>query len=336
MRLIQAVPFRTAKAVRTDKDTILVRVRYQGVEGWGEAAPTDTYQQDVASAEKTLSAIAPKLTDANPFHLETILGVLIHEYPDQLATVAAVDAALHDLVGKLLDLPVVHLLGLNENTAPLTSYTLGIDEPHAIAERARNAGQYPIFKLKTGSPDDAAMLEAVRNVAPHKPIRIDANAAWTVEQAIRNILDLRRFNIEFVEQPLPRDDLEGLARVRAAVDLPIVADESCITLADVARCAGHVDGINIKLSKCGGIREGLKMIRVARALGLKVMLGCMIESQLGIAAAAQLAPLADWIDLDGHLLLANQPFTGLGGAGGRLTIGTGPGLGVRPAIPLNE
>lgn len=331
MQLKQAVPFRTAKAVRTDKQTLLVRIKFRGVEGLGEAAPTDTYHQDLASAEKTLSAIAPKLVGRNPLHLETILGDLITEYPDQLASVAAVDAALHDLIGKMLHLPVVHLLGIDERTTPLTSYTLGIDQAEAIAERARQAAEYPIFKLKTGGPDDIAMLRAIRSVAPEKTIRVDANAAWSADEAIERIHELAPYNLEFVEQPCPRDDLQGLARVRDHVDLPIIADESCITLADVPKCAGHVDGINIKLSKCGGIREGLKMIRVARALGLKVMLGCMIESALGIAAAAQLAPLADWLDLDGHLLLANAPFTGLGGRHGRLTIGQGPGLGVQPA-----
>ncbi|MCB9853954.1 MAG: dipeptide epimerase [Phycisphaerales bacterium] len=330
LNLRQAVPFRTAKAVRTDKQTLQIHLQYQDVVGWGEAAPTDTYRQDLASAERTLQAIAPKLRGRNPFHLETILNELIAQHPDQLATVAAIDAALHDWIGKKLGIPVVHLLGIDERTAPKTSYTLGIDDPESIAGRALRAAQYPVFKLKTGGPDDIAMLRAIRNVAPDKPIRLDANAAWTCDQAIENIRELATFGIEFVEQPLPAADYDGLARVRAAVNVPIVADESCVTIRDIPKCAGCVDGVNIKLSKCGGIREAHKMIHVARALGLKVMLGCMIESELGIAAAAQLAPLADWIDLDGHLLLADGPFEGLNGANGRLTIGRGPGLGVRP------
>lgn len=330
IQLKQAVPFRTAKAVRTDKETLLVRVRHGNVEGWGEAAPTDTYRQTLVSAEETLAAIAPRLTDANPFHLETILGSLIENHPDQLATIAAIDGALHDWIGKRLGLPVVHYLGLDERHMPLTSYTLGIDDPAAIAKRAEKASEYPIFKVKTGSTDDAAMIRAIREVAPAKVIRIDANAAWTPDEAIERIQALSEFNLEFVEQPVPAHDLDGMGRVRNAVDLPIIADESCVTPADIPKCSGHVDGINIKLSKCGGIREGLKMIRIARALGLKIMLGCMIESALGIAAAAQLAPLADWIDLDGHLLLADGPFDGLGGRHGQLTIGRAPGLGVTP------
>lgn len=331
LALKQAVPFRTSKAVRTDKQTLWVRIQHADVEGWGEAAPSDTYRQDLASAEKTLNTIAPLLVDLNPFHLETTLNRLVETFPDQLATIAAVDAALHDLIGKLLGIPVVHLLGLDERSIPITSYTLGIDTPDAIGRRAEQAAEFPIFKLKTGSPDDVAMLGAIRSVAPRKNIRIDANAAWTTSQAIESIRELDQFNLEFVEQPLPAEDLQGLARVRDAVRMPIIADESCVTLKDVHRVAGHVDGINIKLSKCGGIREAMKMIRVARALDLKIMLGCMIESALGIAAAAQLAPLADWIDLDGHLLLADGPFEGLGGRAGRLTIGSAPGLGVRQA-----
>lgn len=330
LHLKQAVPFRTAKAVRTDKQTLQIHLEYEDIVGWGEAAPTDTYRQNLESAEHALKAIAPELLGRNPFHLESLLNDLIARHPDQLATVAAIDAALHDWIGKKLGVPVVHLLGIDERTAPKTSYTLGIDEPDAIAHRAEQAAQYPIFKLKTGGPDDVAMLKAIRNVAPDKPIRIDANAAWTTQQAIDRIRELSQFNIEFVEQPLAADNYEGLARVRADVDIPIVADESCVTIQDVPKCAGCVDGINIKLSKCGGIREALKMIRVARALNLKIMLGCMIESELGIAAAAQLAPLVDWIDLDGHLLLTDGPFEGLDGADGQLTIGRGTGLGVRP------
>ncbi|MCA9255448.1 MAG: dipeptide epimerase [Phycisphaerales bacterium] len=330
LHLKQAVPFRTAKAVRTDKQTLLIHLHYEGVVGWGEAAPTDTYHQDLASAERTLNAVAPSLRGKNPFHLETTLNELVAQHDDQLATIAAIDAALHDWIGRKLNIPVVRLLGVDERVAPKTSYTLGIDDPDAIARRAEQAAGYPIFKLKTGSEDDDAMLEAIRRVAPHKPIRLDANAAWTCDEAIENIRRLERFRIEFVEQPLPADDYEGLARVRENVNVPIVADESCVTLMDVPKCAGVVDGINIKLSKCGGIREAHKMIHVARALGLKVMLGCMIESELGIAAAAQLAPLADWLDLDGHLLISDGPFTGLGGQDGRLTIAGGPGLGVQP------
>ncbi len=334
MTLKLAVPFRTSKATRTDKQTILVRLAHDGIEGFGEAVPMDTYGQTLESSESTLQDIAPMLKDRSPFHLEPALSMLLAAFPDQHATIAAVDAAMHDWVGKRLGVPVVNLLGLHEKYLPLTSYSIGIDDPDACARRAEAALAYPIFKLKVGGANDAAVLAAIRRVAPTKPIRVDANGAWGVDEAIEAIQRLSEYNIEFVEQPLAADDLDGLDRLCRRVTVPIVLDESCVVPRDVPLCAGKAAGINIKLGKCGGIREALKMIHIARAVGLRVMLGCMIESPLGIAAAAQLAPMVDWLDLDGHLLLASPPFDGIGGAAGRLTIGQSLGLGVYPTGPL--
>jgi L-Ala-D/L-Glu epimerase len=323
-----AVSFRTATANRTDKETIWVRVTHSGVEGWGEAAPVDTYNQSLDSAEATLSAIRSLLSQFEPFDLECIIERLLEGFPDQLATVSAIDAALHDWVGKLTGVPTIRLLGLNPSRVPPTSYTLGIDDPEQIEAKLEAAAPFPILKIKLGSSRDAQTLELVHRLAPGKIIRVDANTAWTLRDALAKLPQLAELGVEFVEQPLAAKDLSGLKRLKETGIVPIVADESCVRPADVLRVAGHVDGINVKLSKCGGIREAIKMIHLARAVGLKVMVGCMIESSLGIAAAAQLAPLADWLDLDGHLLLANDPFTGLGGENGRLTIGQGPGLGV--------
>lgn len=323
-----AVSFRTATAKRTDKETLWVKVTHFGVEGWGEAAPVDTYNQSLDSAEAVLPTIRSLLLQFEPFDRENIIDLLLKTTPDQLATVAAVDAALHDWVGKLTGQPTVRLLGLNTSRLPQTSYTLGIDDPEQIEAKLEAAADYPILKIKLGSPRDARTLELVRRLAPAKTIRVDANTGWTLNEALSKLPQLAEFGVELVEQPLAASDLSGLKRLKELGTVPIVADESCVRPADVLRVAGHVDGINVKLSKCGGIREATKMIYVARAVGLKVMLGCMIESSLGIAAAAQLAPLADWLDLDGHLLLANDPFVGLGGKDGRLTVGQGPGLGV--------
>lgn len=322
--------FRTAKAIREDKHTLWVKVTHRNIVGWGEAAPIDTYRQNLESAEKALSLMVPLLEDRNPLEVEDTTRLLLDRFDDQRATVAAVDAALHDWAGKQFGIPVHRWLGLKSTPIPLTSFTIGIDEPKAVAQRVREAMDYPILKLKIGGPNDEEILAMVRELAPTKTIRVDANTAWTVEQSLQMLPRLSRYGVEFVEQPLVAADREGLRRLKEAGICPIVADESCVRPADVLGLAGCVDGINIKLSKCGGIREAMKMIHLARAAGLKVMLGCMIESSLGISAALQLAPLVDWLDLDGHLLLSHDPFTGIAGAGGRLILGPDPGLGVGP------
>ena len=325
-------PFRTASAERTDKKTICVRLEHRGVEGWGEVVPMDTYGQSLESAEDALREIARHLAgdDLNPFHVEPIVEHLLSRFDGQRAAIAGVDAALHDWIGKKLDLPVSEYLGLDPSKAPATSFSIGIDEPNAIREKTRAAEAFPILKVKVGADRDEQTLAIIREIAPRKTIRVDANMAWSVEQALERIPRLAEYDIEFVEQPIPAGDNEGLRTLRDAAICPIVADESCIRPSDVPGLAGCVDGINIKLSKCGGVREALKMIHIARSLDMKIMLGCMIEGSLGIAAAAQLAPLADWLDLDGHLHLSQDAFTGFGGTCGRLRIGQSPGLGVCP------
>lgn len=328
--LKQVSVFRTAKAARTDKQTLWVQLEHDGVVGWGEAAPMDTYHQSLETAEETLSAIASTL-ESDPMAVEKIVGDLIRRFDHQLAAVAAIDAAIHDWAGKYFEIPVTKWLGLDARQFPLTSYSIGIDEPDKIAEKTKQAAAYPILKVKVGTDHDEETLSIIREIAPEKIIRVDANAAWSVDEALVRISRLRKFEIEFVEQPIAASDHTGLRKLKDAKLCPIVADESCIRPADVVALQGCVDGINIKLAKCGGIREAIKMIHIARSLGLKVMLGCMIESSLGISAAAQLSPLADWLDLDGHLLLANDPFKGLEGQGGRLRVGQAPGLGVLPA-----
>jgi|CXWL01.1.fsa_nt_gi L-alanine-DL-glutamate epimerase-like enolase superfamily enzyme len=327
--LKMAGTFRTAKATRTDKQTLWVKIAHQQIEGWGEAVPMDTYGQTLESSEKTLDRIGPLLGN-DPFAIEETIGRLLREFDDQRAAVCAVDAAWHDWIGKRLEISTCRMLGLVPSRAPATSFTIGIDEPQAVAQKVLAAASFPILKVKLGHGIDERMISEIRRIAPDKMIRVDANTSWTVDEALKKLPALAECGVEFVEQPLPAGDVDGLRRLTQARICPIVADESCIRLADVVKLAGCVDGVNIKLSKCGGLREALRMIHVAKAHGMRVMLGCMVESSLGIAAAAQLAPLADWLDLDGHLLLAEDPFTGLGGQGGVLTIGEGPGLGVRP------
>ncbi len=324
-------PFNIARVNRsaeTRKEVLLVRIEHESRVGWGEAAPIQYYHQSLDSAEAAL-ARAAGLLGTSPFRLEEIHERLWKEIPDQSAAIAAVDGALHDLIGKLLGIPVWRMIGLSPERVPLTSFTIGIDDMDTIARKVREAEEYPILKIKVGTPDDETLLRTVRAAAPDKVLRVDANCGWTPENAIDRMRMVAGFRVEFIEQPIPAGNLEAVAVLRNASVAPLFADEDSVGEADVVRCAGKYDGINIKLSKCGGIRPALRMIHAARALGLKIMLGCMVETSVGIAAAAQIAPLVDYVDLDGHLLLADDPFEGIGGARGILTLNDDPGLGIR-------
>jgi L-alanine-DL-glutamate epimerase-like enolase superfamily enzyme len=241
---------------------------------------------------------------------------------------AALSAALHDLVGKRLGIPVYRLWGLDPCLAPKSTFTIGLDEPDRIKAKVREAEEFPILKVKLGTDRDLEILRAIRE-ATDKEIRVDANCGWTVKGAIRMLPVLEEFGVTVLEQPLPPEDLDGLAAVTAQAEIPVIADESCKTVADIPPLIGKVDGINIKLAKCGGLREALRMVAVARAHGLMVMVGCMIESSLGITAAAHFTPLVDIVDLDGAALLSNDPFIGAHIDGGQLTLPSDPGLGVR-------
>ena len=307
----------------------------EGNEGWGEAVPTPYYGETAETVRAVLPHFAEALHDAaqgDPFALERIEAAVGARLGRNPAAKSAISAALHDLVGKRAGLPVWRLLGLDPASAPLSSFTIGIDEPEVMRAKVREAAAYPILKIKVGTPRDEEMLRAVRDEAPDKTLRVDANTGWTVKEAMRGLPMLAEFGVEFVEQPLPAADLEGLRLLRTVSPLPIVADESSVTLADVPRRAGVVDGINLKLSKCGSLREAVRMVHCARAHGMRVMMGCMVESTLGIAAAVQLAPLMDYVDLDGAALLAHDPFAGPGlEPDGSLRFNQEPGLGVTRA-----
>jgi L-alanine-DL-glutamate epimerase-like enolase superfamily enzyme len=323
-------PFLIARSMddtSTEREMLFVRIEHKGKVGWGEAAPTSYYHQTLDSSEAALKAMGEMLGN-DPFALDRILDPIYARFADQSAAIAALDGALHDLIGKLLDMPVWKLLGLDAEREPLTSFTIGIDKPEVMAAKVREASEYPILKIKIGTPDDDAVLTAVRREAPNKTLYVDANCGWTSANVLERMKSTWRYKIECIEQPTPPDDLKGLAAVRAAGLGPILADESCIGVDDVLRCVGVFDGINIKLSKCGGMRRALQMIHTARSAGLRIMIGCMLETSVGLAAAAHLGPLVDYLDLDGHLLLADDPFDGLGGAAGQLTLTDRPGLGL--------
>ncbi len=325
-------PFRISRSVRTGDVLVWLKLELDGVEGWGEADPSAYYGETTATVEAALQKLSPRIEEIDdPFQLERIEADLKALLGKNGAAHAAVQAALHDWVGKKVGLPLWKVWGLDPATAPLSSFTIGLDEPDVMAAKTREAEEYPILKIKLGSADDEARLEAVREAAPDKLLRVDANAAWTPREAVEGIAMCADYDVEFVEQPLPPHRNAELAFVRERSLLPIIVDESSLVATDIPALAGIVDGINIKLAKCGGPREAIRMVHTARAFGFKVMLGCMLETTLGIAPVAHLAPLVDYADLDGAALLKDDPFRGPHLEAGRIVLGDGPGLGVELA-----
>jgi L-Ala-D/L-Glu epimerase len=300
-----------------------------GAEGWGEAAPNRFYGESVASVVEALARFTPVLEMADPWALESAETAMNAAIGRNGSAKSAVSAALHDLAGKRLGVPLYRLWGLDPKNAPRSSFTIAIAANHdELERRIAEAAEYPILKIKLGTDRDAEIIGAVRKGAPDKTLRVDANAAWTPKHAVRMIEVLVGAGVEILEQPVPAHDLEGLRYVRDRSPLPVIADESCVTASDIPRLVGAVDGINIKLSKCGGLREALRMIATARAHNLRVMAGCMVETSLGISAAAHLAPLLDFADLDGAALLRDDPYEGASIQNGIIRIPSGPGLGV--------
>ena len=316
-------PFKIARRA-TDVSRQVISVEIDG--GIGETAPARLYGETVQTVSVALEAIAPALPkdlDAIQDVMEVVEGTIGGNY----AAKSAIDMALHDRLGKKLGVPLYQLWGLNPHKTPCTAFTIGLDAPEVMAEKTRHVEAYPILKVKLGTPQDIEILQKLREVTD-KPIYVDANTAWTPKEAVRKIRELARYGVELVEQPTKPDDLVGLKFVREHSELPIIADESVKRASDIPALAECVDGINIKLVKCGGLLEAYRMISVARAHGLSVMLGCMIESSLGITAAAHLTPLVDYADLDGHLLIANDPYTGVSLDKGKLILPNRPGIGV--------
>lgn len=318
--------FRIARSTDEYRESILFGLGEGAVEGLGEAAPSQRYGQNPDSAQQALDSIteealepARHIVDA----LERLRGVMAGES----AALAAVDIALHDLLGKRLGAPLYELLGLNPDRTPVTSYTIGIDAPEVIEEKIREAEDFPVLKIKMGLENDYEIMETVRRLTD-RPVRIDANEGWTRDEALEKIHWLEGKNVEFIEQPLPSSDLDGARWLSDRVSLPLFADESVRSLENIPGLAGAFQGINIKLMKCGGIREALRMIGTARACGMMVMLGCMIESSVGITAAAQISPLVDFADLDGNILIKNDPASGVTTEKGKLVLPGGPGIGV--------
>jgi L-alanine-DL-glutamate epimerase-like enolase superfamily enzyme len=325
-------PFVIARGGYAAHENVVVRITDRdGIEGLGEAAPNRFYGESVATVAAAVEQFAPVLGSADSWSLEAIESSLNRALRGNGSAKSAISAALHDIIGKRLGVPVYRLWGLDPSDAGESSFTIGIADNDGLRQRVADAAQYPILKVKLGTDRDTEIVRVVRDAAPDKRLRVDANAAWSASHAVKMIDFLADHDVEFVEQPVAQHDIEGLRFVRSRSKLPIIADESCLVATDVPRLAGAVDGVNLKLAKCGSLREAIRIVHTARSFGMSVMAGCMIESSLGISAVAQLAPLLDHADLDGAALLAEDPFTGTTIDGGKIRLPDGPGLGVKEA-----
>ena len=320
--------FTVASYSRTATPGVQVRVGYGGLVGYGEASMPPYLGETVDSVVAFLSKVdLSRFSD--PCGLEEILAYVDAIGPGNNAAKAAVDIALHDLVGKLLGAPWWKIWGLDKKRAPLTTYTIGIDTPEQMKLKTREVeGRFRMLKVKVGLPGDRENIRAVRQVTS-LPLAVDANQGWKDPAfALDMVHWLKEQGVVLVEQPLPKEDIDGMAWLAERSPLPIIADESVKRLDDVRRIAGACHGINIKLMKSTGMREAWKMLNLARALGLKVMVGCMTETSCAVSAAAQLSPAADYADLDGNLLIANDRFRGVLVEDGRLVLNDRPGLGL--------
>lgn len=329
--------FTVATSSRTSTPDVLVEIEHNGVVGYGEAAMPPYLGESVETATRFFSSLNLEAFDSLQ-NIERIIAYVDSTSPGDNAAKAAVDIALHDLFGKMSGASLSRLWGLSPDLIPPTSYTIPIDDPLTVQKRVAEAGDFPCLKVKLGSAGDRAMILAIREVTD-RPLRVDVNQGWTDrDDALRMIEFLATHGVELVEQPMPRDRIDDMAWLKGRSPLPLIADESVRRLADVQGARDLFDGINIKLMKSAGLLEAQRMIAAARSLGMSIMIGCMTETSCAISAAAQLAPLADWVDLDGALLIANDPFDGVRiRRGGRIELSGLPGIGVaRIASPDYE
>ncbi|HKU81194.1 MAG TPA: dipeptide epimerase [Candidatus Tumulicola sp.] len=316
-------PFAIARGEETVARTAIVRIRDGALEGIGEAAPVERYGESVESVIAYFDE--HRLSERNPYRLEALLHAGIPP-----AARCGLDLALHDLIGKDLGKPLYELFGLDPSQTPVTSFTIGIASPERTLAKVAEAGDHPILKIKLGRGTAAEQVETIALVRERfsGTIRIDANEGWDVETAVRVLRDLERFEIELCEQPVPAGRPHELRAIRERVTIPIVADEDFLNASDLPRLYGCVDGVNVKLAKTGGLRGALAAIATARAMDLKIMLGCMVESAVCATAAAHLSPLVDWADVDGPFLTARDPFSGVTYRRGKLVLPNAPGIGV--------
>jgi L-alanine-DL-glutamate epimerase-like enolase superfamily enzyme len=320
--------FTLANSSRKSTPVMLTEIEYDGITGFGEASMPPYLGESHETVNNFL-----KLVDlskfSSPFLMEEILDYIELLAPGNYAAKASVDIALHDLVGKLMNQPWYRIWGLNPARTPFTSFTIGIDTPDVVRKKVEEAAPYRILKVKLGQDNDKEMIQTIRSVTD-KPICVDVNQGWKDRKiALDMIYWLKDQGVVFVEQPMPKALVEDLAWLTKNSPLPVIADESVQTIMDVKKADGVYSGINIKLMKCGGMRSAFKMINTARALNMKVMIGCMTETSCAISAAAQLSPMVDWADLDGNLLIKNDVFEGVKIADGKIILPDAPGIGVK-------
>jgi L-alanine-DL-glutamate epimerase-like enolase superfamily enzyme len=331
MRLNLRHTWTTTMSASTYRDTLHVRYTRDGVTGYGEGAPIVRYKESAESAQKAVESVAPLLAGADPMQFDKVLSEVFRRIPGEWAAKAAIDIALMDWVGKKYGVPLYRYFGLDPNDAPVTTFSIGIDTPEITRQKVREAEAFPVLKIKVGLDTDEQTIAAVRS-ATNKPLRVDANEGWkSKEEAVRKINWLATQGVEFVEQPMAADRLDDLRWVHERVNIPIIGDESCLHAPDIPKLVGIFDGVNIKLDKAGGILQAYRMIQIARSLGLKTMLGCMVSTSCSVSAAAHLSPLVDYADLDGNLLIANDPYEGVTVAKGKLILPDRPGLGLKVA-----
>ena len=320
--------FTLASGSRTTTPGMQTEIRFGDIVGYGEASLPPYLAENVESVGNFLKMVDLSQFES-PFLVEEILEYIDNLAPGNHAAKASVDIALHDLAGKLMNQPWYRIWGLNPKKTPYTSFTIGIDTPEIVKEKVREAGQFRILKVKLGQKNDREMIETIRSVTD-TPLCVDVNQGWTDRgKALEMIHWLKEKGVVFVEQPMPKASIDDAAWLTANSPLPVIADEAIQTISDFRKIQGAYSGINIKLMKCGGMRSAWTMISMARALDMKVMIGCMTETSCAVTAAAQLSPLVDWADLDGNLLIDNDIFEGLKIREGKIVLPELPGIGVR-------
>ncbi|WP_028063417.1 dipeptide epimerase [Solirubrobacter soli] len=325
-KLLLRETFQIARGAADEETVVVAELERDGIVAFGEGAPVDYWGETPEGIAEAIEAEGPALLGDDLF-AGAAIAARLRAWDGPQGAKMALDGVVHDWLGKRLGQPLHHVLGTDRLTPP-TSYTIGIDTVEGTADKVRRHPGYEVYKIKVGGPGDLERLRAVRAETSAR-LRIDGNEGWDLDTAKALTPELIALGVEFVEQPFPAADIESFVEYRQLPErLPVLIDEGCKDLGSIPSIAMYADGIVIKLAKSGGIHEALRMIHAARALDLEVMLGCMIESELGISAAAQLGSLVDYIDLDGHLLISNAPFTGLGLSEGRLVLSDAPGLGV--------
>ena len=313
------------------RDTLQTTYARGGITGHGEGAPIVRYHEDAAGAQKAVESVRDLLLSADPMQFSKVMAEVFKRIPGEWAGKAAIDIALMDWVGQKLGIPLYTYFGLDAKDTPLTTFSIGIDTPEITKQKTLEAADYPVLKVKVGLATDEPTIEAVRSVTK-KPIRVDANEGWKdKEEAVRKINWLEKMGVEFIEQPMPAEMFEENKYVRSKVHIPVIADEACQRASDIPKLKEAYDGVNVKLDKSGGMLEACRMLMIAKALGMKTMLGCMVSSSVSVTAAAHLSPLVDYSDLDGNLLISNDPFHGVRVEKGKLILPKGPGLGLTPA-----